>query len=439
MLSAKFRELADPAVVAGLLRRFCALLRIPVFVQDDDEPINHHLVPWRLEPDVPDVRRRRVEMDFARSFESVFDPLVCLPLPSGGSAQGLLWLQDGATYATSDNRNVSVYVRGMLVSDDARDLMPRWAGFASAVIENDKLAPTASREDLQKDDAFDETAALVRDTLIEGLRDVARHAPTTWRTILLRHNEALLGAALSDDRLYGLLRDDLKVPTSEGDLTLPVIAQRSGGKLHVSMATRGSPEETVFRALGVPVIEGNRYGALPFSQAYADQNNLTVVQMGTEVGNQTLFPTAELPAAQHERLSRALLGPNQELVPSRFRPAELPLVLIPDRAVELKERMEADEADRRISRGALSLARLYTKTIDDTIRARLYLNLDSPVVQRLASDDSPAHGAGAAMLKALAAVLASHRDTATESDLSGALREVTQALETLLDLAKGER
>ncbi|MEM7678617.1 MAG: molecular chaperone HtpG, partial [Myxococcota bacterium] len=110
----------------------------------------------------------------------------------------------------------------------------------------------------------------------------------------------------------------------------------------------------------------------------------------------------------------------------------------PDRAVELKERMAADEADRRISRGALGLARLYTNKIDDTVRARLYLNLDSPVVQRLATEDSPAHGSGAAMLKALAAVLASHRDTATESDLSGALREVTRALETLLDLAKGE-
>ena len=318
--------------------------------------------------------------------------------------------------------------------------MPPWAGFASAVVESDQLKPTASREDLQKDNVFEAVAEQVRETLIEGLYRVARNEPETWRTILLRHNEALLGAALSDDRLYNLLSEDLKVPTSEGDLTLPVVARRSKGKLHVSLATRGSPEETLFRALGVPVIEGNRYGALPFTQTYASQNNMTVVQMGTEIGDRSLFPPAELPDDQRQRLEALLLDEHQALIPCRFPPSDLPLLLIPDREVELKERIEADEADRRISRGALGLARLYTKKVDKTVRARLYLNLDSPVVERLAQRDGPAQTSGAELLKAFAAVLASHRDTATETDLSSALAAVTRALDTLMDLADdGER
>ena len=32
----------------------------------------------------------------------------------------------------------------------------------------------------------------------------------------MRHNEALLGAALCDDRLFDLLKDRLQVPTSKG-------------------------------------------------------------------------------------------------------------------------------------------------------------------------------------------------------------------------------
>ena len=436
-LSPKFRELADRPVVERLLHRFCALLRQPVFLAPDDAPINDIEVPWRLDPDVPDIRRTRVQMEFAQLFEPVFEPLVCFSLTADDAnpADGLVWVQKGASYATSDNRNVSVYVRGMLVTDDARDLMPPWAGFAGAVIESDRLKPTASREDLQKDDVFEDLAERVRTTLIEGLYDVARTAPETWRTVLWRHNEALLGAALSDERLYNLLAEDLKVPTSEGDLTLPVIAKRGRGKLHVSLATRGSPEETLFRAIGVPVIDGHRYGALPFASAYATQHNLTLVQMGTETGDKTLFPPAELPETARSRLEGVLLEPNQALVPSRFKPAELPLLLIPDREVELKERLEADEADRRISRGALGLARLYTKKVDKTVRARLYLNLDSPVVARLAARDGAAEAAGARMLKAFAAVLASHRDTAADTDLSTALAAVTGALETLLDLA----
>ncbi len=440
-LSPQFHELADIGLIERLLTRFCALLRIPVFVGDQTAPVNDVEVPWRLDPDVPDIRRRRVEMTFAKRFEPTFEPLVCFAIEDEqqDGPRGLVWIQDGATYATSDNRNVSVFVRGMLVSDDARDLMPPWAGFASAVIESDVLKPTASREDLQKDATFEAIAEKVRETLIEGLHRVARTAPETWRTVLLRHNEALLGAALSDDRLYNLLSDDLKVPTSEGDLTLPVIAKRSQGKLHISLATRGSPEETLFRALGVPVVAGNRYGALPFTQAYASQNNLTVVQMGTEVGDRNLFPPADLSPEHRRRLESLLLDEGQALVPCRFRPPALPLLLIPDREVELKDRLEADEADRRISRGALGLARLYTNKVDKTVRARLYLNLSSPVVERLAAHEGPAQTAGAQLLKAFAAVLASHRDTATENDLSAALDAVTGALQTLLNLADGGR
>lgn len=437
-LSPKFHELADVAVTERLLSRFCALLRMPVYLAPNETPLNDVLVPWRIDDDVPDIRRRRVEMDFAQRFEPVFAPLVCFSL-ADDDAQGLVWIQDGASYATSDNRNVSVYVRGMLVSDDARDLMPPWAGFASAVVESDTLKPTASREDLQKDETFEAIANLVRETLIEGLHHVARSAPETWRTVLLRHNEALLGAALSDDRLYNLLHDDLKVPTSEGDLTLPVVARRSQNKVHVSLATRGSPEETLFRALGVPVIAGTRYGALPFATAYATQNNLPLVQMGTEAGDRTLFPPVELPPEQHARLSALLLDEHQALVACRFQPPDLPLLLIPDREVELKERLEADEADRRIGAGALGLARLYTRKVDRTVRARLYLNLDCPVVRRLAGEEGPAQAAGVQLLKTLAAVLASHRDTATENDLSSALAGMTEALQTLLDLADGDR
>ena len=42
----------------------------------------------------------------------------------------------------------------MLLDDDARDLLPRWAGFVAGAIESDALTPTASREDLQRDDAL---------------------------------------------------------------------------------------------------------------------------------------------------------------------------------------------------------------------------------------------------------------------------------------------
>ncbi len=115
--------------------------------------------------------------------------------------QGLLWIQDGGTYGTSDNRNLSVFLRGMLLDDDARDLLPSWAGFVGGVIESNRLTPTASREDLQRDDHYAAIQHALAEALIAGLGEVARQQPEAWRRVLLRHNEALLGAALCDERL----------------------------------------------------------------------------------------------------------------------------------------------------------------------------------------------------------------------------------------------
>src|SRR5690606_31282140 len=136
-----------------------------------------------------------------RRLERRFDPLCTIdvrPRP-GTDVRGLLWIHDAITYGTSDNRNLHVYVRGMLLDDDARELLPAWAGFVSGAIESAQLTPTASREDLQRDPAYRAAAAAVAESLIEGLKHVAEREPEAWRRILLRHNEALLGAALCDE------------------------------------------------------------------------------------------------------------------------------------------------------------------------------------------------------------------------------------------------
>jgi molecular chaperone HtpG len=143
--------------------------------------------PWRGQGvAVHPVQARRQALQFAARFEHDFEPIVTVPLRADGNsdATGLLWVQDGATYGTSDNRNLSVFVRGMLLDDDARDLLPPWAGFIGGVIESSRLTPTASREDLQRDDQYRAVQHALLEALIDGLADVARQQPEAWRRVL---------------------------------------------------------------------------------------------------------------------------------------------------------------------------------------------------------------------------------------------------------------
>jgi len=425
-LDAEHGALAEPSTVREILTRYCRLLDVPLRLAGDDEPVNATVPPWRDGPKELPVQARRRRLAFAQALEPAFEPLCTLDVePVGDSdAAGLLWVHDASSYDTSDNRRLGIYVRGMLVDDEARDLLPRWAGFVSGAIESATLSPTASREDVRRDAAYAAVAAALREALVKGLAKVAGDQPEAWRRVLRRHNEALTGAAIVDERLFALLADDLRLPTSDGDLTARELARRGGGKLHVGLG-RGGFEEMLFRAMGVPIADGTRFAVLPFARRWCEQRGATLVEIGSRAGDRSIFRATPLAADDRDRLAADFGRDGWEVLAARFEPATLPFVLVPDREAELKRRLEADDADARISSAALALARMHTATIDGDVAARLYVNVDAPAVKALlaAAPDAPATRRATAVLRSLLAVLAAG------SGADGAAQELPAALE----------
>ncbi|GAA4855057.1 ATP-binding protein [Kitasatospora terrestris] len=434
-LKPEHAHLADEEALREVLRRYCVLLPIPVYVGTDEQPVNDVPVPWRQDlPGSPHLHRMRFANAFARSFE----PLTAFPVTPAEDrtdAVGLLWVQDGGTYGSTDNRDLAVYLRGMLLADDARDLLPSWAGFIGGVIESSRLTPTASREDLQRDEHYRALQRALADAVVDGLYETARLHPNAWRRILTRHGQDLLGAALCDDRLFTLLADDVPVPTSQGDLTAGALRAAGSGAVHVALGSGGGFEEMLYRAMQVPIARGDRYAVLPFLRRYAQLRDCRIVELGSESGNRELFrePAAPLPAEERGWLAAALADEGEELVPARFDPPGLPLVLVPDREAELKARIEDDQADARIPSAALRLARAFTARTDGTVKARLYLNLASPAVEDLltayrAGRTGAATAAG--LLRSLKVIMAAASGSSA-GDLGAALGGVSTAVAAL--------
>ncbi len=434
-LKPAFRQLADPEVVLALLRRYACLLPLPITCQGTT--VNDEPPPWRLRDDDPLARQRTFA--FAQRFEPHWEPLFTLPIPPANAPadphglQGVLWVQGGASYGTLDNRRVWVFVRGMLVSDDERDLLPRWAGFCGAVIACDALTPTASRESIQKDATYKHVQAAIHRALNDGFAAVAARQRAAWERFTLRHNEALRGAAVADPDLFRLLADDITLPTSEGELTAAAALRRAQGRLYVTQGEQRGPEELLFRALKTPVIDGSRYGALPFARRFTEARGGDLAILGTQRGDASFFPPASLDRDRDQRLRDWFAAEDVEVVLSRFKPDTLPLILVPDRDAELKRRIDSDEANKRIATAALSLARLYTAAAAAGPTARLYLNLDSPLIPLLL--DAPEHRRATA-LHLLRALVAMHADPAREDvymSVDEALTAWGDAVRQLLD------
>jgi len=231
----------------------------------------------------------------------------------------------------------------------------------------------------------------------------------------------------------------VRVPTSQGDL--PASALPSRGAVHVFLDKGGGVEERLFRALGVPVAHGHRYAVVPFLRRWTQAKGLRLVELGTEQGNRALFRTDDsLDAAQLAWLGEHL-GDGEQLLPARFSPEALPVVVVPDREAELKQRLEDDENDKRVSMAALRLARQFTARIEARAPSRLYLNLDNPAVQALLQAQRDGHAqapAAARLLRSLKIIVSAQgrplaRGAATPGpDLNGAFSEIATALQQML-------
>ncbi|MEC9605056.1 ATP-binding protein [Escherichia marmotae] len=440
-LKEEYSHLASNNLLNRVLSRYCILLHEPVCVGDASEPVNKLRPPWReVAPEGVTMHRalvQRKNLAFAAQFESSFEPICTIPVvPAGMSdAVGILWIQDGATYGTSDNRNLSLFLRGMLLDDEARELLPPWAGFIGGVIESSKLTPTASREDLQRDETWVAVQEALKESLISGLSDLAQNQPEIWRRVLMRHNEALLGAALCDDRLFDLLKDRLQVPTSKGALLAKDL--RINNSIHILLSRDGGFEEMLFHILQRPVARGDRYAVVPFLRRWALLYHCRIIEVGTQTGNEQLFSLAELPEEQVAYLEEQLCD-GEQLIISRFEPAVLPLVVTPDREAELKQILEQDDADKRISTAALMLARQFTSQIQKTKTSSLYINLNNPCVMQLVTalqhQQQPA--AALRLLKSLKVILCSSGNKEQQWDLHQALEDFTQVIPVLINQGK---
>lgn len=424
LLNEDSRALCDLTHITQLLRHYCGLLPQTIKV-DDQGPINL-AAPWRSQNRSPFPAE---DLEFAQRYEQAYRPLCTFRVGDPDSvSQGLLWVQDGWSYGTSDTRNLSVYVRGMLVSDDVRRLLPEWAGFLGGVIESDQLTPTASREDLQRDAIWDATAELLRHTAVDGISRLAREGGATWERLLRCHGESLLGAALCDGGLFELMADRLRVPTSEGDLTLPAILKTCRGKVYISNSEQGGYEEVLFRAQGLPVVQGVRYGAYAFSKTFCNSRSAKLVEIGSRAGEESLFPPAHTP---HEELFKKLFSrPDRELHLTRFQPAQLPLALSPNREVLLKKRV--DNTAPAMGKGMLRLVKIHTDAIEDRPVMKMYLNLDCPLVRRIPELPPERASAVACLLLGLGELMSARHIEGVEFDPGQSLATLEAAVESLL-------
>jgi molecular chaperone HtpG len=153
--------------------------------------------------------------------------------------------------------------------------------------------------------------------------------------------------------------------------------------------------------------------------------------LGSKEGESIFFKKVEIADEKIQILKELFFEENIEIIPTKFNPSFLPVVIIPDRDYQLKNRIESDEADRRITTAALSLARKYTKELNGKTSCRMYINMESPIINKIFTIDDDSKKQLSILLRSLTYLIASHNETDFPVDL---VKEFKVFNETLTEI-----
>ena len=383
-------EWTRPGQVHSLARHFGSLLRHPVTFDDGTgaASVNPEPAPWARTYPTPGARSRALAAYGKEVFG--FEPLdtIELDLPAVGLKGIACVLPE--TVPAGRRHGHRVHVKGMLLSEQAEEILPEWAFFVRCVVDAESLRPTASREALYEDD----TLAAVRDALAERLRAwIARAAasdPGLLHRFLQAHHLAVKSLAVHDDEILRMLLPWLPFETTDGHTTLDEFARTHRTVLVTSSVEEFRQVAAIASAAGLGVVNGgytydrelvHRLPEIRPEASVADLDPATLTAHLDPVDRET-----ELAAAAYLAQARdALAVFDCDVALRTFQPASAPALLVDSREAR-HERTRSRLA--REQEGGLwgdILGALH----QEAPRAQLILNQLNPLVRTAVAIDEP--------------------------------------------------
>ncbi|WP_455358421.1 HSP90 family protein [Streptomyces sp. SYSU K21746] len=383
-------EWTVPRRVEELAQDFGSLLPHEVTFTGPDgvaRPVTDRPAVWDRPYPTPTARRVALAGHCAKVFG--FTPLdsVDLDLPVAG-VRGVAYVLPAAT-SPAHRSTHRVYLKGMLLTDRADNLLPDWAFFVRVVLDTDTLRPTASRENLYDD----ETLAAVREALgariREWLAELAAGDPDRLASFLTVHHLGVKSLARHDPALLELMLPWLPFETSDGRLTLDELIHAHSEIHYTRTVEEFRQVSPIAAAHGLGVVNGGyTYDADLVQLLPQIRPRVTVSELDAGSVTAHLDPVdreQELALAGFLATARTRLDPlGCDVALRSFQPVTVPALHLDDReARHERDRAAAEENADDLWSDILGALR------GSAPRARLVLNHNNPLVRRVAGIADP--------------------------------------------------
>ncbi len=370
------------------LLHYGALLPYPILLSENgrERRINPEPPDWIVHPELIRERQDEVLRFGERMLGERFRDFIPLRTSTGRTG-GIAYILPHAVNLNA-KRSHKVYLKRMLISEQADNILPEWAFFVKCLIWTDELQPTASREHFYENEQLERVRGELGESIRGELIRMSETDENRLRRIIELHALSMKNLAAEDDEFYRMIHRWLPFESTYGHKTLGELLDEhrtlyyTATLDHYRQLRHVASAQSMLVVNGGYIYEAELLASLPRILPGADVHRL----MPEDVS----LAFADLNAEERSSTLEAARAADLVLQPfrcrvllKRFKPEELPaLFTLPEEAATLRSIERASEESPQAFASILG-------SLGGSIQNHassysiLYLNLNNPVVERL--------------------------------------------------------
>lgn len=370
----------DKEALKKLAIHYGDLLAYPIVFEGEEAPANRMHVPFRTGSSVKEL------LHFGQETFGI-DFLDAIPLESpDGETHGVAFIYPYQQRFSAKQEH-RVYLRRMLVTDKAQEIMPGWAVFVKCIINSNSLKPTASRESFYEDDLLQETREALGKQVEAYLMDLVKKSPRRMREFLGIHRDSVKLLAVENDDFFKAVIDALEFQTNFGNMTIPEY-------LTFDDTIRHMVNLDTFRQVA-PIAAAHKKAVINSAYTYDSSllnklgrlfpsYNVSEVHAGDFLQDfDSLTPEEALVCeALTEQGTEALEASNCEVSVRKYEPKALYAIYYANDMMDLFR-----SSTHNIDMGGVwgDIMSDFSESVEERADAHLVLNYNNPLIQKLAA------------------------------------------------------
>ena len=325
-----------------------------------------------------------------------------IPLESkSGLFSGAAYILPYSVAANSEQKH-RIYLKNMLLTEDGKSILPKWAFFVRCFFNTAKLRPTASREDFYDDDNLKTARKELGECISKYLMRISRTNPPLLKRIVTIHSLAVKSIAAEDDELFDVFMPHLTFETSLGELTGSEIRSFAGRISYTPELDRFRQLSSRYRAQGELLVNAGYVYETALIRKLSEKNAFADIK---EVEDSDIEGILSEPEGVDRDVVRRFEQAANDAVSDdeimcslkSFSPEQLPALFVTDENARiLRDIKRSKAAGLDIFSEMLDA---FSEEFEGLGHSTLYFNANNPLVKKLISTDREEK------LKAAAAVL----------------------------------